>query len=344
MIGVFTHFRSLTIFSRNEPLIKSVSPLRCGYGLRCVVMVLLCAQCASFANADSPIKNAPIADTLKTDIVVTDYLQREVRLPKPAQRIVALAPHIVENIYSAGAGEFLVGAVDYCDYPEAAKKIPRVGAISAYSLEAIVAQKPDLVVVWMSTRGGDVLKKIEDLGIPTYASDPRTLADVAKSIRDYGVLAGTQAHAEKTARDYEQHLQKLTAQYQHAKPVSVLYEVWYEPLQTINNNHIISDVIRLCGGVNSFGDAPVLAPKISIESVIARNPEVIVASGMGEARPDWLDNWRKWPALQAVQKEHLYFIPPDFIQRHTARILQGAEMMCTHLDRARPKTNNHGDE
>lgn len=263
-------------------------------------------------------------------VTVTDYTQRKVTLAAPAKRIVALAPHIVENVYAAGAGEYLVGAVNYSDYPETAKKVARVGAISAYSLEAIVALKPDLVIVWMSSRGASALSDLDSLGIPTYASDPRTLEDVAKSIRDYGVLAGTAEVAEQSARAYEQSLIALRNRYHGATPVSVLYQVWYEPLQTLNDDHIISDVIRLCGGRNSFGDAKTLAPKISIESVLARDPAVIVASGMGEARPDWLDNWRKWPTLSAVKNERLYFIPPDIIQRHTPRILQG-QRQCASI-------------
>ena len=269
------------------------------------------------------------------EVTVKDYLGRTVTLQKPAQRIVALAPHIVENLFSAGGGGALVGAVDYCDYPEAAKNIPRVGAISAFSLEAIVAMHPDLVLVWMSTRGSDVIAKLEALGIATYASDPHSLTDVPRSIRDYGVLTGNQKVAEQAALNYEKKLKQLSDTYQNAQPVSVLYQVWYEPLQTLNNEHIISDVIRLCGGVNAFGDAPTLAPKISIESVLARNPDAIIASGMGEARPDWLDNWRTWHSLKAVQNNHLFFIPPDIIQRHTERILTGASLMCEHLQQVR---------
>lgn len=280
-----------------------------------IVSILLCLSCA---NA-------------RAQVTVTDYLGREVTLAQPAKRIIGLAPHIVENLYAAGAGDYVVGAVNYSDYPEAAKQVARVGGISAYSLEAIVAQKPDLVVVWMSSRGGDALQAIDALGIPTYANDPRALEDVAKSIRDYGVLAGTRPIAEQAASAYERRLVALRKQYQSADPVSVLYQVWYEPLQTLSDDHIISDVIRLCGGTNSFGDAKTLAPKISIESVLARDPAVIIASGMGEARPDWLDNWRKWPSLSAVKNERLYFIPPDIIQRHTPRILDGATAMCQYL-------------
>ncbi len=300
---------------------------RC-HAFRCLALLFLLLEPA----AAEPEKSGGIS--------VTDYLGRTVTLPQPARRIVALAPHIVENVYAAGAGDYLVGAVDYCDYPAAAKAIPRVGKISAYSLEAIVALKPDLVVVWMSGRGGESLRQIEKLGLTAYASDPHTLEDVARSIQDYGRLAGTDSVAGHSARTFEQTLGELRRQYAHQTPVSVLYQVWHEPLQTLNDDHIISDVIRLCGGRNSFGDAKTLAPTISVEAVIGRNPDVIIASGMGEARPEWVDNWRRWPSLAAVRNERLYFIPPDIIQRHTPRILQGAQQMCRHLHPDAPGTRD----
>lgn len=271
------------------------------------------------------------------EIVVTDDLGRKVVLEKPARRIVALAPHIVENLYSAGAGDWLVGAVDYCDYPEAAKKIPRVGAISAYSLEAIVALKPDLVVMWNSGLGGKVLPKFLELGLTVYANDPQTLDDIPRSLRDFGVLAGAPEQGEKAAAEFSARLQKLRQNHSARQPLSVLYQVWNQPLQTLNNDHIISDIIQLCGGTNAFGDAASIAPIISIESVITRNPDLILASGMGEEKPEWLDDWKKYTGLTAVKNADLYFVPPDIIQRHTVRILDGAERVCAALAVARGK-------
>ena len=271
-------------------------------------------------------------------VTVTDYLGRTVTLEKPAQRIVALAPHIVENIYSAGAGDTLVGAVDYCDYPPDAKKIPRVGAISAYSLEAIVALDPDLVVVWNSGHGGKVLSKLIGLGLKVYASDPKTLDDIPRSIRDYGILTGNSGQADKAAAEFTARYKVIEEKYRRQKNLSVFYQVWNQPLQTLNDSHIISDLIRLCGGTNTFGDAPTIAPKISIESVLTRNPDVIIASGMGEERPEWLDEWRKYPSLKAVKNGDFYFVPPDIIQRHTARMLEGAERVCGALEEARSKS------
>ncbi len=278
-----------------------------------------------------------VSSSAYADIKVKDYLNRLVVLKKPAKRIVALAPHIVENLFSAGAGHTLVGVVDYSDYPAQALKIPRIGAISAFSVEKIVALNPDLVIVWMSGGGGKVLPQLEALGITTYANDPHTLEDVARSITDYGKLTNAEAVATQTAAQFDKKLALLRQKYGKLSPVSVLYQVWYQPLQTLNDQHIISDVIRLCGGVNIFGDALTLAPKIGIESVIERDPQVIIASGMGQARPDWLNNWKQWPGLKAVKNQHLYFVSPNIIQRHTVRILDGAALMCQRINQARLK-------
>lgn len=270
-----------------------------------------------------------------SEIVVKDFLGRTVKLDQPAKRIVGLAPHIVENIFSAGAGEKIVGAVDYCDYPEAANSIPRVGASYAYSLEKIVSLKPDLVVVWPSGYGEKVLEKLVSLGVNVYASKPQVLEDVAKSIRDFGRLAGTFDVANKNAGAFESSLQKLRIRYATQTPVKTLYQVWNDPIQTVNGQHVISDVIRMCGGLNVFEDAIEIAPKISIESVIAQNPLAIIASGMQEERPDWLDDWLKWKSIDAVTKKNLFFVPPDLIQRHTMRLVQGGRIICEQLDSAR---------
>ena len=115
------------------------------------------------------------------------------------------------------------------------------------------------------------------------------------------------------------------------------YQIWKQPLMTVNGKQIISDAIRLCGGRNVFAQLPILAPTVTIEAVIAADPEVIVASGMDESRPEWLDDWRRWTSLMAVSRDNLYFVPPDLVQRHSPRILDGAEQLCRHLETARGK-------
>ncbi len=274
---------------------------------------------------------------VQADVTVTDYQGREVTLTQPAQRIVALAPHIVENVYSAGAGDALVAAVNYSDYPPEAKALPHLGSYRAISHEAVLALRPDLVVLWGSGNGETLQRQLERLGLVVYVDEPRTLEDVARSIEDIGILAGTSAQAEKETQAYLERLESLRGHYSEQDPVSVMYQVWNQPLQTLNGEHLVSDVIRLCGGRNAYADAQPIAPKINLESVLERDPQAIVASGMGDERPEWLEEWKQWPKLTAVERDNLFFVPPDIIQRHTARILDGAELFCRHIDRARQR-------
>ncbi|MBS0555259.1 MAG: cobalamin-binding protein, partial [Proteobacteria bacterium] len=117
----------------------------------------------------------------------------------------------------------------------------------------------------------------------------------------------------------------------------LFYQIWNSPLMTINDEQVISDAIRLCGGVNVFGGLKQLAPRISTEAVLAANPEAIIASGMADSRPEWLDQWKRWPQLAANAGGNLFFIPPDLIQRHTPRLLDGAERLCGQLEEVRAK-------
>ncbi|ACE82739.1 cobalamin-binding protein [Cellvibrio japonicus] len=298
---------------------------------------MLCLLSLAFSTAGYA---APIADRqpeVSQDIVVTDARGKVIRLSKPAQTIIALAPHIVENVYSAGAGDKLIAAVNYSNYPAAALKLPQVGGYNAINYEEVLARKPDLVLGWISGNGPQVAAQLERLGMTVYVDELRTLDDIADEVMTIGKLAGTEAIANQRAHQWQQQLNQLRERYSNAKTVSVFYQVWNSPLQTLNGQHLVSDVMKLCGGENIFADALSIAPKINEESVISRNPDAIIASGMGEERPEWLDTWKQYPKLTAVQQQNLFFIPPDIIQRHTLRILDGARLMCEYLQTAREK-------
>ena len=268
-------------------------------------------------------------------VSVADFAGRRVSLAAPAQRIVALAPHLVENLYSAGAGDRLVGVVSYSDYPPQAGDIPEVGSFNAYSLEAIASLQPDLILMWGSGNGMRTLAKLEMLGIPVFVSEPRQLADIARDIRLLGQLAGTGASAEREAVRIDSELAALRERYRGGQPIPVMYEIWNQPLQTINGEHLISQVIELCGGHNIFANLASLAPQVNIEAVLARAPRAIVASGRQDTRPGWLDEWRRYPDLPAVRDGGLFFVDPDLLERPTARVLQGARSLCSQLDSLR---------
>jgi iron complex transport system substrate-binding protein len=139
--------------------------------------------------------------------------------------------------------------------------------------------------------------------------------------------------SEAEAGRLEQALHAMGREYTRDIPISVFYQIWNEPLQTVNGEHLISQMISLCGGYNIFADARSLAPKINIESVLSLDPDAIVASGMDTARPEWLDDWRQYSQLTAVRNDALVFIPPDYVQRPTARIIFGARVLCKQLTR-----------
>ncbi|MDD5248728.1 MAG: cobalamin-binding protein [Rhodocyclaceae bacterium] len=273
----------------------------------------------------------------RADVQVRDDSGVDVHLRAPARRIVSLAPHITELLFAAGAGARIIGTVDYSDYPDAAKRIARVGGYAQIDLETVAALKPDLVIAWASGNPPAAIAKLRALGVPVFVNEPDRILDVARSIEQFGQLAGTTAVAVDAAAAFRARYASLAERYAKRPKLRVFYQIWKEPLMTINGKQIISDAIRLCGGDNVFADLPALAPTVSVEAVLAANPDVIVASGMGESRPEWLDDWRRWPALAAVAKGNLYFVPPELIQRHTPRVLDGAERLCADLETARAK-------
>ncbi len=270
-------------------------------------------------------------------IKVVDFSDQTIRLESPAKRVVALAPHIVENVFTAGAGDTLVGVVAYSNFPEQAKSLPLVGGYAKTNVEKIIELEPDLVIAWESGNSEESINRIKELGIPVYVDQPDTLEDIARSLRDIGALTGHDAISDSAADKFSSKVQKLRQQYAAATPISAFYQVWNSPLQTINGSHIISDAIELCGGRNIYADEAVLAPVINIESILKRDPKAIIASGMSSARPEWLDDWKQWPSLTAVKENNLFFVDPDHIQRHTVRILLGIDSICEQLDLARNK-------
>ncbi len=269
------------------------------------------------------------------EVSVRDDYGHALRLPRPAQRIVSLAPHLTELLFAAGAGAQVVGASEHSDYPPSAKRLPRVASATQVDLEAVLALEPDLVVAWPQAATRRAIDRLEALGLPTYRSEPRTLEEVPATIERFGTLTGNRAAARQAAQAFRREATALADRYSTRAAVQVFYQVWSRPMITVNGAHLISRVINLCGGRNVFAELPLLAPEIDREAVLATDPEVIIASGAGDQRPAWLDDWRDFPQLRAVRNDQLYAMPADLLQRHTPRILEGAERLCAILESAR---------
>jgi iron complex transport system substrate-binding protein len=274
------------------------------------------------------------SSSIAQPISVIDDDRRTVTLTQPAQRIISLAPSLTELLYAAGAGAQVIGVSEYSDFPPEASRLPVIGRYDLLNMEAIVALAPDLIVAWRSGNPRSAVQSLIELGLNVYVAEPTTIASIADHIERFATLAGTLPSGMAAAKDFREQLTRLSDTYQGRTSVSVFYQVWNEPLISVGGNELINDIIRLCGGSNIFDDLG-LAPKVSEEAVLLRNPQVIIASGMDAARPAWLDDWLRWPQLRAVANDDLYFVPPDLVQRHSLRVLSGTQQTCEHIEKAR---------
>ena len=266
---------------------------------------------------------------------VVDDAGREVRLAAPAQRIVSLAPHLTELLFAAGAGERLVGVSEHSSYPPEARRLPGVGGGAGLDLEAIIALQPDLVVAWQSGNSAGQLAQLERLGLVLFYSEPDQIDAVATTLERLGVLAGTATQGSEAAQAYRDGVERLAQRFSGRKPVSVFYQIWERPLMTISGAHMISAWLRLCGGANVFAGLPDLAPTVSLEAVLAADPQVIIAGRYPGKSGDWQRPWRVWSELRAVAGDHLYTVPAEMMERHTPRALVAAEELCEYIERAR---------
>jgi len=265
-------------------------------------------------------------------VTAIDSDGRSISLAAPAERIVSLAPHVTEQLYAAGAGAKVVAASDYSDYPEEARRLPRVASSGTVNLEMVLALKPDLVVAWRLEATAPALARLESLGVPVFYSEPRRLAQIPDTIEALGELAGTGAVAKPLAGSLRKELARLDAAYRGRRPVSVFYQISERPLMTLGGGQFVSDAIALCGGRNIFADSALMAPIVNVESVLAADPEAIVGGSS-----DWHAYWRRFPGLRAVQAGNLYVVPVNEMHRHGPRAIGATRLLCEQLDRARVK-------
>lgn len=253
----------------------------------------------------------------------------------PAARIVSLAPNLTELVFTLGAGERLVGADVFSDYPPAAQQIPRVGDAFQVDYERVLALRPDLVLVWDTGTPEPVIEKLISLRLRVERISTTQLSDIARALRRLGELTGTAATAEPAAQAYSAAIDQLRLEHAGEPPITVFYQISSSPIYTINGRHLISEMLALCGGQNVFASLEQLAPPVSLEAVLERNPEAILAGD--DVRDDPFAIWRPWRNLRAVQLGNLYVLRVDRIARATTRIVAGAEDICAVLDQARER-------
>jgi len=265
---------------------------------------------------------------------------------RPATRIITLAPHLTELVFSAGAGDRLVGVVEYSDFPRAALELPRIGDAFRLDHEAIAELDPDLILAWGSGTPREVIDRLGQLGHRVVVLEPGSLVGVADDLRTIGRLAGTEQQAEVVAVAFERSLDEIRVAQADQSSVTVFYQVSAQPLFTISRRHVIGEAIELCGGYNLFGELAELSPSISPEAVIDAAPEVIIAGHLTNAASiaNPLAVWEQWASIPAVRDGNLFLVDANLMTRPSIRILAGVRELCARLATVQEKDKRGQDK
>lgn len=256
--------------------------------------------------------------------------------PQAAERVITLAPHVTEMVFAAGAGEKVVATVTSSNYPPEALDIPRVGDGLSINAEQLLTLQPDLIVGWQQTLPLQKLMPVlTRLDIPVIYAEPRVLNDIPDGIEKLGQALGTSQQANDEAARLRAQLADLRNTYAHRSPVSVFIEVGSGPLYTLGNDTLTNDAIASCGGVNVFRDSTRVAPTVPIESVLAREPDVVIVAHALASHVTARAEYWKGLHLNGARNGHVYGIHPDILVRPGPRLIQATAQLCAYFEQVR---------
>ncbi|MBY6204043.1 cobalamin-binding protein [Halomonas denitrificans] len=251
-----------------------------------------------------------------------------------APRIVSLAPHLTELAFDAGAGDRLVGAVEWSDHPAAARELPRIGDAFRFDAETILSLGATDAIAWEGGTPISSRRQLEALGLSVHSIETRTLDEIGEALRALGRLAGTSAAADAAAGRYRERLERLRSNPRRGAPITVFYQVSRRPLFTLGGRHVFNEVLALCGARNVFADLDVEAAAVGIESVVDAAPDVILVGA--DRRPaEASAAWASRTGIPAVRCGRVLEVDADTLVRPTTRLLEGAEALCERLDTLR---------
>jgi iron complex transport system substrate-binding protein len=266
----------------------------------------------------------PVTATAEMQINVKDDAGLWVHLPRPAQRIVSLSPHLTEMLFELGVGDLVVGTVSYADFPKQAQGIPRIGNAFSVNVEAVVELAPDVIIAWQTGGANRALQKLRSLGYPIYINEAPSLESIAASARKIARLVGQEHRGGELADSF---LTRLAELRQEPGGKRLFFQISDENLYTVNRTHLIGQALSLCGGTNIFADVSAQVPLVSQESVLSANPEIIFYTLVpGDRDGDWVGRWSSM-----LVNTQLIAIDPNVISRPSLRMLEGIELICNGI-------------
>ena len=315
-------------FSQRGTVLRIVKHAKLTLAAVAAVFSLFCGATSSASQQTTPPAPAPPAYRQ-----ITDEIGRTIRIPQDIHRIVSLAPNLTETIYALGLQDRLVGDTDYCDFPPEAQQKAKVGGAVNPSLEAIAALHPDLVLVTKNLNRLETVEALEEIGIPSYATDPHTVEAIIKSIARLSDLLGAPETGNALAAGLERQVSSLRERLASLPPRRVLFIVWIEPLITVGKDTFIADALRDAGAVSVI-DSKQNWPQVSLEEVVRLQPEYLIFveshTGPSPHQADTLWDRPGWRLLEAV-RNHRYATISDAINRPAPRLVSAVEDLARQL-------------
>jgi iron complex transport system substrate-binding protein len=306
------------------------NPKRCRAALATALQIFVIGIATLFMFACANRSNEKAASQTATR-EVTDEAGRRVVLPAKINRIVSLAPNLTEIVYAVGAGDRLVGDTTYCDYPEAAKNVAKIGDTMNPSIERIIALKPQIVLVSTASQLEAFTNQLTAQQIAVFVTNPQSLDDVFRSIQTLGDLLDEHERAAGVVSDLRKRADVIEAATKTVKPLKVFYQVSAEPLYTIGRDAFLTDLVRRAGGTSVTAEVPGAFPRYSDEAALASKPDaIILATGgsMGEANSAVVSALKNSPA---VLNGRVFRINGDLLSRPGPRLVDGLEEMARAL-------------
>jgi vitamin B12 transport system substrate-binding protein len=239
------------------------------------------------------------------------------------ERVVSLAPSLSEIVVELGSADLLVGVLDAGDRPAELKDRPSVGRYGQLDMERLLSLNPDLLLLWPGSVAPAQREQLKRLNIPTYVAEPHNFAQLTAQIEAIATQLGRPERGASLASDLRQRLAELRKRYHRDQPLRVFYQVWDRPLYTVGGGQIISDALDVCGARNVFAELTLPAPQVSVEAVLQRNPEVILAGDQAQ-----LDAWKSWPQVTAVAKGQLLLVTDKGLERPSGQMVEATAKLC----------------
>ncbi len=258
---------------------------------------------------------------------VTDDLGRTVNVPLKIDRAVSLAPSLTEMIFAVGAGDTLVGVTSYCNYPEQAKSVQKIGDTMTPNIERILSLKPQVVFVSTASQLEAFTKTLDDQGIAVFVSDAKSLDDVYRSLDQFGELFGTKKQASNIISDLKRRAEAARTRVDGKANPKVFVQISNDPLFTIGKNSFLTEILEQAGGTSATKDVATAYPKLSKETALALNPDVIILSDSDDNK----EPNEVFKNSHAVKNGRIYRINADIISRPGPRLVDAIEQIATDL-------------